>query len=770
MDIVVFEGMARMKDRVFDENTSDFSAQGEGPGFRRWISSRVAIRGLTAGILIFTIGTGCFTAVWGQEPRYVPGEILVKFRSGTPPRTKERLAARLKTSVRRELNITATQLLSLPSGMAVDEAVREYRNHPDVLYAEPNYIRRASTTLPNDPGFNQEWGLRNTGQTINATPAFKGRSGADINATSAWDVTTGSPAIVIAELDSGVDFTHPDLSGNVISGVNFTPEFSCNQNCDCTQINPPVPPNNNPMDDSGHGTHVAGIAAARGNNGIGVTGVLWNAMIMPLKMLDQNGCGTVESEAQAIEYAIAHGAQIINASFGSYGFSATEKDEIQAAGNAGIVFVAAAGNESSDNDQSPVYPASVGLPNVISVAASDAGDNLSAVSNYGKNRVDIAAPGECVFSTTPLGFFQERGKVSCGSTVITANYAFLSGTSMAAPHVSGAVGLLLAQDPLLTPEEIRAIIVSTADPVDGLKGRVASSGRLNAYAALQRIKGTGSIGGSGGCGSPIGMLRSSDGPPVPPAQAGLYLVILFWPILIPILRKRFRKAPGRKEMGLLRRGPTASAAGLLCLIVLTSATAVAEGEDRPFQPVQSLAMKFGYHRFNESDYLDTNSGLVSRNDLAGPALELEYDLRWRTDASLSVTAGRYGSEADFKNMCCNSLRMTTDYLLLTPKHYGRFMHAEWYVGGGIGYYFFTRDIQGLIDDHFSANVLGIHAVAGLALPVYRRVSVFTEARYALAKVKDADPFGDSLDIGGLFYFVGASWHFSGIGSPDTSTD
>jgi subtilisin family serine protease/opacity protein-like surface antigen len=768
MDIVLYEVMARMKDRLLEEKGSE--ARAEDTGGRRWNSGRVAVRGLAAGILIVMIGTGCVTAVWGEEARYVPGQILVKFRPGTAPQTKERLAARMKTSVRRESSLTATQLLSLPSGMPVDEAVREYRQHPDVLYAEPNYIRRSSATIPNDPSFGQQWGLRNTGQTINATPPFMGRSGADIDAPAAWDITTGSPTIVIAVLDSGVDNTHPDLSANLTSGVNFTPEFSCNQNCDCTQIDPPVPPNNNPMDDSGHGTHVAGIIAARGNNGIGVTGVLWNAMIMPLKMLDQNGCGTVEAESEAIEYAIANGAQIINASFGSSGFSAAEKDEIRAAGKAGIVFVAAAGNESSDNDQSPVYPASVGLPNVISVAASDASDNLASVSNFGKNRVDIAAPGDCIYSTTPLGFFAMRNQISCANTPIRANYAFLTGTSMATPHVSGAVGLLLSADPLLSPDEIRAIVVSTAVPVDGLKGRVASSGRLNVYAALQRIKGTGSIGGSGGCGSPIGMLRSSDNPPIPPVQAGLFLAALFWPVLIPILRKRIGKRPGRKGRVSLRRGPAASAAGLLCLIVLKSATAIAEGEDSPFQPVHSLAAKFGYHRYNESDYLDTNSGLVSRNDLAGPAVEMEYDWRWRKDASLSVTAGRYESEADFKNVCCNSLRMTTDYLLLTPKHYGRFRSLEWYMGGGIGYYSFTRDIQGLINDHFSANTIGFHAVAGLAWPVLRRFSVFTEARYALAKVKDADSFGDSLDIGGLFYFIGASWRFSGIGTPDSFAD
>ncbi|MEK6683125.1 MAG: S8 family peptidase, partial [Nitrospirota bacterium] len=480
---------------------------------------------------------------YAQSPLVVPGEILVKFRSGTPPETIEHFRGRMKTSVKRKPNSLGIQLLSLPPDLSVEEAVAAYQAHPDVLYAEPNYIRRA-LVQPNDADFNNQWGLHNTGQTISTTPTFSGRPDTDIDAPEAWDLPTGSDRVIIAVIDSGVDYTHPDLSANVLAnGWNFARKYSCDAKCNCNSSG--LPENNDPMDDSGHGTHVAGIAAAVGNNGLGIAGVLWNAKILPLKILDVNGCGSVGDEVQAIEYAIAEGARIINASFGAPGPSLAEESAIEAANQAGILFVAAAGNDAADNDESPLYPASYDLGNIITVAASDANDRLVSFSNFGKNSVDVAAPGDCILSTTPTGEFFLQGKGSCLSTVITADYAYLSGTSMAAPHVAGVAGLLLSQDPSLTPEEVRAVILATADPIEAFKGRVVSAGRLNASGALRRVKGSGLIGGGGGCGFPIGMIRASDGESAPPLQLLLFLFGIVWPLLIPVIRKilRCRRPP-----------------------------------------------------------------------------------------------------------------------------------------------------------------------------------------------------------------------------------
>jgi subtilisin family serine protease len=733
------------------------------------------LRLLIALMLAVTITSAAWAAPGDRKAEYVQGEILVKFRSGTPPETIERFGGRMKTSVKRKPNFIGVQLLSLPPDLSVEKALAEYRNHPDVLYAEPNYIRRAFAA-PNDPDFDQQWGLQNIGQTINTNTPFNGSPDADIDAPEAWDIfqsegrvpgrTPDGTPLIIAVIDTGVDYTHPDLLDNILpNGWNFVgtqDNSACPTTCDCSADDPVG--NNDPMDNFGHGTHVAGIAAARGNNVAGISGVLWNAKILPLKILDANGCGSVEDEVQAIEYAIANGARIINASFGAPGLSSAEEDAIEAANQAGIVFVAAAGNESSDNDQLPIYPAGSDRPNVISVAASNSNDRLTPFSNYGKNRVDVAAPGDCILSTMPLGNFYLRNKPSgCLGMQITANYAYLSGTSMSTPYVTGAAGLLLSQDPSLTPEEVRAIILATADPGESLKGFVASAGRLNVSSALRRVQGSGLIGGSGGCGFPIAMIRSADRGATPPVEILLFLLGMFWPLLIPMIRKNLRQR--RAPRILLNRRMGAAASGLLALMILWPPAAAAAEEDPLFMPVHSLALKMGHHRYDHSEYLDTNSGFLSRSDLAGLSGEMEYDWRWKEDASLSVTAGRYRSRTDLKNVCCGTASFSTNYLLFTPKYYSSIGPLEWYVGGGIGYYSFKRTIRwdAVLDlgaDRLSANLAGIHAVIGLNWPVLPRLSIFTEARYALAKVKSADDFNDALDVGGLNYSLGISYRFS----------
>ncbi|HUK57063.1 MAG TPA: S8 family peptidase [Nitrospiria bacterium] len=758
-------------------------------------------------------------------PTYIPGEILVKFKPGTPTETIERLGARLKTAVKSESAFTGVRLLSLPPGLSVDAALSVYRGHPDVLYAEPNYTRRAFVS-PDDTSFDKQWGLRNTGQAVQLgqpignkpITSFQGAAGADIDAPDAWDyfltrgrnpgVAPDGTPIIVAVLDSGVDYVHPDLSPNIWTnpgedawkhpfdpttgdgmdednnglvddwkGWNFIGTQTCTVDgqghCDCTADDPVG--NNDPMDDNGHGTHVAGIAAARGNNNQGIAGILWNAQIMPLKMLDANGCGSVGNEIRAIDYAIQNGARVINASFGAPGLSSSEEDAIRAANEAGVVFVAAAGNDSSNNDSFPIYPASFDLPNVISVAATDWNDRLSSVSNFGKNTVDVAAPGDCIYSTTPTGgVFTLRNHISClGAVKILPLYGFITGTSMAAPHVAGVAGMLLAQNPNLSPAGVRATILLTVDPLESLKGRVASSGRVNANNALLRAAGSGLTGGKGGCGVPIGAVRSSrsdpaDSKPVPPAQALLFLLVLFWPLAFLKLRKKSGIRPAGSRAAIRR--PGIASAGPLVLVLLWPQAAAAADGDLPFQPVHSLALKLGYHRYAPSDYLHTNSGLISRNDLAGFSGEIEYDRRWRENDSLSVTAGHIQSDADLKNLCCGRIQFSTFYLLVTPKLYSSiyltpkphspFGTLEGYVGGGVGYYHVARKVDGVIQDNLSQNLLGLHAVLGLEWPARQRVTLFTEGRYALARVKSADAFDDALDVGGLNFSFGVRWRFS----------
>ena len=229
----------------------------------------------------------------------------------------------------------------------------------------------------------------------------------------------------------------------------------------------PAQANGDPMDDHRHGTHVAGTIGAVTNNATGVAGVTWQPQLMALKFLASNGSGTVFNAIRAIEYAIGEGAQIMNNSWGGGGFSQALEDAIEAADAEGILFVAAAGNDNNDNDQSPFYPASYDLANVVSVMASDQADNKAGFSNFGANSVDIAAPG-----------------VDILSTVLADNYASFNGTSMAAPHISGAAALVKEQDPSRAAPELKARILDSADPIPALAGLSVTGGRLNLAAAL----------------------------------------------------------------------------------------------------------------------------------------------------------------------------------------------------------------------------------------------------------------------------------------------
>ncbi|HEU4753076.1 MAG TPA: S8 family serine peptidase [Armatimonadota bacterium] len=327
--------------------------------------------------------------------------------------------------------------------------VRALHSEPAVRVAEPDYLLHAAA-VPNDPRFASLWGMRNTGQT-------GGVSGADIDAVHAWDVTTGSGQVIVGIIDTGVDYNHPDLAANILrdgSGHVVGYDYANNDS--------------DPMDDNEHGTHVAGTIGAVGNNGIGVIGVCPNVKLMPLKFLDASGSGATSDAIKCIDYAIAHGAKILNNSWGGGGESQLLKEAINRARAAGILFVAAAGNESSNNDLTPSYPAAYTsqLDNILTVAATDDRDQVASFSNYGAATVDLAAPGVSILSTTPNN-----------------TYSTFSGTSMATPMVSGAAALLLSRYPDLTLAQLKTRLLANTDQPAGVVGKVRT-GRLDLYRAL----------------------------------------------------------------------------------------------------------------------------------------------------------------------------------------------------------------------------------------------------------------------------------------------
>jgi len=332
---------------------------------------------------------------------YVSGQVLVKFKPALSPAGIRAMQDRIGARSLREISFIRVHQITLPPGWSVEEGVEFYRRNPNVEYAEPNYRRYWMATTPDDPNFSYLWGLNNTGQSVNGT---SGTADADMNAPEAWDITTGTDALVIAVLDSGVDYNHPDLAANIWTnagevGGNGSDDDG-NGYIDDTIGWDFFDDDNDPMDGHYHGSHVAGTIAARGNNAAGIAGVCWRAKIMPLKVGNLFGANSATLVA-AIEYAWRNGARIMNASLGSTNFSQAEYDALSSANAAGVLLVAAAGNEAADNDVTPSYPANYALPNIISVAATDQNDNLASFSNYGASSVHVGAPGVNILSAQP---------------------------------------------------------------------------------------------------------------------------------------------------------------------------------------------------------------------------------------------------------------------------------------------------------------------------------------------------------------------------------
>ncbi len=334
-------------------------------------------------------------------------------------------------------------------------------------YVEPDYLLEASA-VPTDQFFTEGrlWGLQNVGQD-------GGTAGVDINAVPAWDITTGSPGVVVAVIDSGIRYTHQDLVPNLWQNTNEIAGNNVDDDNngfidDIFGINA-INGSGDPMDDNGHGTLVSGVIGAVGNGSGPHVGVAWNVRLMGLKFLGSNGTGFTSHAAACVEYAVNNGAHIINGSFGGTSFSTTLSNEITTAQQAGVLFVAAAGNDAVNIDQSPRFPAAFTHANILTVAAIDRNDQLASFSNFGTTGVDIAAPGVNIVTT---GFDSDQ------------TYRFSNGTSLAAPFVAGVAALIKAQFPTSNAQEMKARILQSAVATTPLNGRIATGGRMDALGAL----------------------------------------------------------------------------------------------------------------------------------------------------------------------------------------------------------------------------------------------------------------------------------------------
>jgi subtilisin family serine protease len=411
-------------------------------------------------------------------------DVLVRFRAGVSEERVQAIAAQLNDRVEDEIeSVEGLATIDDLDGEQAEQVAAEYARLPEVEYAEPNFEIRAdpldadsirsrfvssnTSNGPNDPLLTEQWGLINTGQR-------EGKAGADVSAGYAWEKTHGSKKVVVAVLDTGVDYTHPDLAGNMWhrpADVEMYVDRELGVVDDYNGFSA-VEGERDPMDENGHGTHCAGIVGAEGDNNLGIAGVNWQVEIMPLKFMGRGGFGSTKDAIEAINYTIERkkagvNVRVISASWGSRQKSKALEDVIRKAGEEDILFVAAAGNDSTDADKTPHYPSNYKLPNVIAVAALDRKDQLASFSNYGAKSVHLAAPGREILSTWLNGGYEEH-----------------SGTSMATPFVAGIAGLVLSVEPNLSVKELRDRLFESVDKTDSLKGKVATGGRLNAARAV----------------------------------------------------------------------------------------------------------------------------------------------------------------------------------------------------------------------------------------------------------------------------------------------
>ena len=454
-----------------------------------------------------SISSGTSSVTFTTDPvtkrKYVTNHVIVRFKpqnNNGPSISNDKIRlvhAKVGAKVMKDFSpkgVSGLQVVQLANGKDVQSAIKEYQSDPNVLYAEPDYVISISPdqtgpivddtnpqkilSIPNDEFFSDQWSFNNTGQ-------LGGPPGADIDAPGAWGISTGSDRVIVAVIDTGVLYTHSDLSSNIWKNTGEIPgngiDDDHNGYVDDIRGWNFVNNSSDPIDDNSHGTHVSGTIGAVGNNTIGVAGVNWQVKIMPLKAFGYMGDAETSDIIKSIEYANANGASVISNSWGDVRFSQGLKDAIDASP---AVVVCAAGNSPElpepNNDIVPVYPASYDSVNIISVAATDAIDQLASFSHYGQMSVDLGAPGTNILSTYSDGY-----------------YGYNMGTSMATPHVSGVAALVKAVNPHLTNVQIKDIILNNIDYNSSLSGKVNTSGRLNAYKAVlaaQRMAGAQKIG------------------------------------------------------------------------------------------------------------------------------------------------------------------------------------------------------------------------------------------------------------------------------------
>jgi len=425
--------------------------------FRGSFKTRIRFLIVLTFALVVASGLG-FKATAHADPRnnsFAPGEILVKFKDAGPTRIDE--SDRVRQGIRslKRLNEKGVHRIKLEPDITVAEARAILGQDPEVEYVEPNYYRRLALD-PNDPSYASQWNL----------PI--------INSPTAWNAATGCAAVPVAVIDSGVDYTHPDLAANIwVNSADPAGDGVDNDGngfIDDTMGWDFAADDNDPMDENGHSTHVAGTIAAVGNNAQGVTGICWDGQIMALRAFDAEGNGTVADVIEAMGYARVKGAKVVNASYAGADFSQAEYDAISRLNDSGMLMVVAAGNEGADNDRFPSYPAGYDLPNIIAVAATDRSDRLASFSNFGPATVHVTAPGDSILST-----------------YVNNDYALGSGTSMAGPHISGLAALVWDANPGLAASQVKGRILDGVDRLADLSGKILTAGRINAANSLLNI-------------------------------------------------------------------------------------------------------------------------------------------------------------------------------------------------------------------------------------------------------------------------------------------
>lgn len=392
---------------------------------------------------------------------YAPDQILVRFKPTISQRNISSLIASFSSQKIKRIPVVDVYLLQIPDGSSVEEMIYILNQNRLVEYAGPNYIARITAT-PNDTFFDYQYALHNSGQDIGVPGSPQGSARADIKATSAWEESKGIEEVVIAIIDTGVDMAHPDLNDKIVSlGYDWV-----NGDADAT-------------DDQGHGTFVAGIAAAETNNNEGIAGVAWNCKILPLKVMDAEGEGYYSDIIDAIVYAVDNGADVINLSLGGFFDDPLMEEAVQNAVQNDVVVVAAVGPPEGYPAGPVTYPAA--YDDCLAVAATDYDDDRAWWSNFGPE-VDVAAPGERIISTVPTWYFGE-GSIP---------YGFGGGTSFSCPHVAGMAALIKSEKPWLTAEQVMNVIRYSADDINEseLPGfdEDVGYGRINMEKALVPIE------------------------------------------------------------------------------------------------------------------------------------------------------------------------------------------------------------------------------------------------------------------------------------------